>query len=703
MLRLSIVQLTSLCSLVSAFSVSTQSRPLYTMTPPRQQQEDVSFSHVQLYVDKLEDLHVYKQLEGQLNDFYSKSKPSLSIQEKQALWTTISHNVPVDDAHFPSHSRSVVKQLLAGLNFRVTAARYASDTRSVLVTSKDPHGVQILVTAAAAEESSSDEKKHDFDNEESGGGMFNRANVHRFFAAHGNRQGIAVLGFTADNVERIRDNYMELHPNLIADYDQSNQILEVFAYYQEHGLDEPALADPGTILRFVQKSDDGSSLLTGLQSVSATFPETSQPAYCDHWVSNVHSRTEFMHTLHDTLGFTPKVDFNAGVVAAGEAQIESTVIGNDSTMQTAEKMIALKDQSQVYLPINNALSTVGHVYGFLQEIGQGIQHLASRVDDLVGFVQTANENRMVFGEGFTFLNIPRSYYGILTLTMLTEGIRGDNSDSVTGDCALAIFEALLLGSAMEADGAVSLEASRDDLYTLLRQSLVGESLEEFRRKSDFVLDIILRARYSNLYSLLRDHICDETYIRIVRNKILVDVQGEDLLYQIFTCNILQRNAGDEAPFFEFIQRVCSECLDESGCPRTLRPGCGGFGIRNFLTLFLSIEVSKAMRGVAEAKKAGDSQGLVYSQTMVDYFTAQMNEANPILTRISDAMTEEGHCRDNMMEALAANKLEEVEMWTLRMDAAAKEKEAGNQDLMECSARYNALMKELRMESEKQIE
>lgn len=52
--------------------------------------------------------------------------------------------------------------------------------------------------------------------------------------------------------------------------------------------------------------------------------------------------------------------------------------------------------------------------------------------------------------------------------------------------------------------------------------------------------------------------CTHTPVRArsqVRNKILVDVQGEDLLYQIFTSNILQRKAGQEAPFLEFIQRV----------------------------------------------------------------------------------------------------------------------------------------------------
>ena len=56
----------------------------------------------------------------------------------------------------------------------------------------------------------------------------------------------------------------------------------------------------------------------------------------------------------------------------------------------------------------------------------------------------------------------------------------------------------------------------------------------------------------------------KTYLCIVRNKILVDVQGEDLLYQIFTSTVLQRVAGQEAPFLEFIQRVCSCETNEDG-------------------------------------------------------------------------------------------------------------------------------------------
>ena len=34
---------------------------------------------------------------------------------------------------------------------------------------------------------------------------------------------------------------------------------------------------------------------------------------------------------------------------------------------------------QVFLPTNNALSEVGHVHLFLEQLGQGIQHIASRV------------------------------------------------------------------------------------------------------------------------------------------------------------------------------------------------------------------------------------------------------------------------------------------------------------------------------------
>lgn len=39
-----------------------------------------------------------------------------------------------------------------------------------------------------------------------------------------------------------------------------------------------------------------------------------------------------------------------------------------------------------------------HVHGFLEEIGQGIQHVASRVDNLVEFVDRCNWIRESTGE-----------------------------------------------------------------------------------------------------------------------------------------------------------------------------------------------------------------------------------------------------------------------------------------------------------------
>ena len=77
----------------------------------------------------------------------------------------------------------------------------------------------------------------------------------------------------------------------------------------------------------------------------------------------------------------------------------------------------------------------------------------------------------------------------------------------------------------------------------------------------------------------------------MRNGILIDIQGDDVLMQIFTAPVLQADSADEAPFLEFIQRVCG--TDECTAEAQLQPGCGGFGIRNFITLFLSIEVTLA--------------------------------------------------------------------------------------------------------------
>ncbi|KAL3911043.1 MAG: hypothetical protein SGILL_007441, partial [Bacillariaceae sp.] len=349
--------------------------------------------------------------------------------------------------------------------------------------------------------------------------------------------------------------------------------------------------------------------------------------------------------------------------------------------------------SQVYLPINNALSSVGHVHGFLEEIGQGIQHIANRVEDLAKFVNRCNKYREMTGEGFAFLNIPRSYYGVLSVTYLIQ------STGVSNQLAEGVMDACCRNKIATSDGAVDLGLSKDSLLFILDERFAEDPLNaEYDQSRESIAKAILTSRYCNLHSLLKNHVSETTYLDLVKNKILCDVQDRDVLYQIFTCKIMCQEPADEAPFFEFIQRVCSECESEHDCPVKVKAGCGGFGIRNFLTLFLSIEVSKAMRDGSDAKVAGDEQRAILAQKRVDCFTDQLNESNPILTEISDAMTEEGACQIHMKTARAAADEAEVDLWKARKMTAEKKKEEWHSRLMECSHRYKMRMRALREES-----
>jgi hypothetical protein len=541
---------------------------------------------------------------------------------------------------------------------------------------------------------------------------------------------------------------------LVRNYASEGRVFEAFAYY-DGDKKLVADADLGTTLRFVEPCFDegGKGVVVGgipgIVDVPASFPPSrSRPAYFDHWVSNVICRTGFLDTLEDVLGFTPKVDFNAGVVAAGEAQIESTVTGNDGGGGDGDgddADAALRDRGQIYLPINNAVTDAGHVRGFIGEIGQGVQHVASRVGDIVDFVQRANDDREAFGEGFTFLSIPRSYYGVLTAEMLVRGVRGMEGSFLSPECATAVYGASVSGGLTREDSSLDLDATVGSITAVIDSRIPDEHREEYARKRGGIVETILRSRYVNLYNLLRvsgrkravaqecppfafvlifypphcpprsalrprprkDHLSEESYVAIVRNQILVDVQGEDLLFQIFTCNVLQRDAGDEAPFFEFIQRVCSERAGPDGRPRRVKPGCGGFGIRNFLTLFLSIEVTKAMLEAANARASGHAPGHDYARRKVDLFTEQLNESNPLLTEISDAMTREGAARERIKayregrrggeeEEKKGKKNEDgIERWSLVAERELLAKSRANERLMQCNLKYQRLMKELR--------
>lgn len=679
----------------------------------------VRFHHVQMFADSIGPIEKYKTLEKYLNQLAQKgSYDAFSggmtflppgalperIEEGRQEWEKIvPKGYALPAASYASAGQDIVEQMIAGLGWRLTAEHKGTATRSVLMTSSDAQGTKMVITTLNPEtEYSAIDAEPYF--------HFSKEHVDRFHRAHAGRPGIAVLGFEVNEgkIGIVAERYRQLHPKLLVHKEPhcysdcrtitsggrterlvlgEMKILDVFAYYID-GSDGPA--DLGTVIRFVERSGTYAStpgfgnpagVLPGLRDVHAEFNGTSVPCYSDHWVSNVRNRTGFLKTLEETVGFTPKVNFNAGVVAAGEAIIESTVAGNTSPMVSTDKNIVLKDQSQVYLPTNNALSEVGHVHGFVEEIGQGVQHLASRVSNLTSLIERVNNYRKITGRGFTFLRIPRSYYGFLSVRDLT---KAGLSEKLAG----ALFEGLQKAGLMSSMGIINdlhIKDAQIDAVTL--EGALGKELKE---KQDTVRTIVKRARFSNLYGLLRDQIPEEKYLQIVENMVLVDIQGQDILYQIFTSNILQRKTGDEAPFLEFIERVCAECREGESCA-PIKPGCGGFGIRNFLTLFLSIEVSKAMLKAEDARATGDKKKEEFAQKEVTTLTDQMNESNPVLTDITDAMTEEGEQLDLAAEKSGAAKqkhLKEAEKFRLA-------KEAGNEKLKEISDRYKNLMKELR--------
>jgi hypothetical protein len=363
--------------------------------------------------------------------------------------------------------------------------------------------------------------------------------------------------------------------------------------------------------------------------------------------------------------------------------------------------------------------------------------------------------RAITGEGFTFLNIPRTYYGLLEPALLTAGgVAGELllatteeeeqeqqkeeeeeeeeralPRALTDEEAEEVISALRRAGLVDDAGAVSLDALEEEegggkgggtgeegkggAGGVLEAALNGAAAYRDRAEEEgsaaamnaatrrMVRAAVRRSAYANLYRLLGDQLDEATYLRIVRNKILIDVQGEDVLMQIFTSVVLQREPGIEAPFLEFIQRLCAPqrrgegategagetesgsvvASSSSSSSSPVRPGCGGFGIRNFLTLFLSIEVSKALLDAQEAAAAGRDGEQAFHDRRVALFTEQLVEANPILTEISDCMTAEGKALDAADATAAAD-------WAAR-------KEAANRKLADCSRKYNDLMGELR--------
>lgn len=102
-----------------------------------------------------------------------------------------------------------------------------------------------------------------------------------------------------------------------------------------------------------------------------------------------------------------------------------------------------------------------------------------------------------------------------------------------------------------------------------------------------------------------------------------------------------------------------------------------------------------MLEASSAKELCDQARHDFFQHQVDIFTDQLNESNPILTEISDAMTREGMAREKMDLLTVSGDEDEAHKWRLVMEKEGQAKAAANEKLMECNLKYQKLMKDLR--------
>jgi hypothetical protein len=269
----------------------------------------MSFDHIQVFVKSLQTIDFYKKLELENNEYREK------LHNKQIDLSA------VNDSNFSPLKQDLVQQLLWGLGCRVIAHNECKSSRSVLVASTPSAqlATRFIITAPTSTEAKNDSEEEypylsgDFAN--------------KFFSLHAGHEGFAVFGFLLKEVGACDEIYRickEKHPALLRfesgpkifnKNGQEFKILEIYTFYKD-GV-EDKIADEGTVMRFIEKSGDRSSSLPGFIDDEYSFPTGHLVSYFDHWVSNVMNRKQYLETLKDILGFNPKVDFNAGVVAAG--------------------------------------------------------------------------------------------------------------------------------------------------------------------------------------------------------------------------------------------------------------------------------------------------------------------------------------------------------------------------------------------------
>jgi hypothetical protein len=112
-----------------------------------------------------------------------------------------------------------------------------------------------------------------------------------------------------------------------------------------------------------------------------------------------------------------------------------------------------------------------YFYCFCVAVSPFSKHVASRVADLPTVVQRANDYRKITGLGLAFLNIPRTYYGLLDAQLLDQclatayaqerpsapGSAGSGSGSAAGpELGAAVLAALRAAGAVDGSGAAEL-------------------------------------------------------------------------------------------------------------------------------------------------------------------------------------------------------------------------------------------------------
>jgi hypothetical protein len=109
---------------------------------------------------------------------------------------------------------------------------------------------------------------------------------------------------------------------------------------------------------------------------------------------------------------------------------------------------------------------------------------------MIGYIQRVNDYRKITGHGFTFLNIPQSYYGVLSIDLLEE-------KNIPKDIIPHIMNALENAGIIDFTGIVL------DLYiTPDAINYACNGISNYSQHSKNICDVVLFSRYVNLYKLL---------------------------------------------------------------------------------------------------------------------------------------------------------------------------------------------------------